>query len=246
MINNERLVETDPSGFQTLEQFAEARKFNEWLFQTLVPYCKGRILEAGSGIGNISELLMQKKFHLTVTDLREEYCIHLRKRFGSNPFLDDVVQLDLSVVQFSTFHPELIGKFDTVITSNVIEHIEEDDLAVRNCTSMLASKGHLIVLVPAFQRLYNGFDKELGHYKRYNATSLRHLMVKEGLEVIHTQYFNATGLVGWFISGFLLKKKIIPNGQLKLFEQLVPLIKLIDKFTFNKVGLSVIAVARKP
>ena len=245
MQENKSLTQTDPTGLQTLEQFAEAKKFNQWLFETLLPYCKGKILEAGSGIGNISELLLQHKFHLTVSDLREEYCTYLSSKFNNHPLLDGVVQLDLSVDSLETEKPELIGQFDTVITSNVIEHIEDDVNAIRNCKKMLAKHGNLIILVPAFQSFYNGFDKELGHYRRYSAKKLSGLMQAEGMQVIHTQYFNTAGLLGWFFSGAVMKKKVIPNNQLQLFEKLVPVVRLIDKLTLHKAGLSVIAVARK-
>ncbi|HUR10641.1 MAG TPA: hypothetical protein VM012_04695, partial [Flavitalea sp.] len=87
---------------------------------------------------------------------------------------------------------------------------------------------------------------ELGHFRRYNTKSLSRLLQSQSLKLVHSQYFNAAGLAGWVMSGTILKKKIIPESQLKLFEKLVPLIKLIDKITFQKIGLSVIAVARKP
>ena len=239
-------TKTDPSGLQTLEQFADAKRFNQWLFRTLLPFCKGKILEAGSGIGNISQLLLEHQFHLTASDLRQEYCIHLREKFKNHKFLDEVVHLDLSNEALESKHPGLLEKFDTVITSNVIEHIKDDLHAIRNCKKMLADKGQLIILVPAFQRIYNNLDKELGHFRRYNAKQLAGMLKSEGLKVIHTEYFNAAGLIGWFFSGKLLKNKIIPGSHLKLFEKLVPIIKVIDKITFHKAGLSVIAVAAKP
>lgn len=246
MIEEKVVTQNDLTGLQTLERFAEAKKFNQWLFETLLPFCKGKILEAGSGIGNISHLLLQYQFHLTVSDIRKEYCMYLASKFSNHPLLDGVVQLDLSVDSLEKLQPELIGQFDTVITSNVIEHIKDDINAIRNCKKMLSKNGNLIILVPAFQSFYNGFDKELGHYRRYRAKNLAGIVQAEGMEVVHTQYFNTAGLIGWFISGVVLKKKVIPNNQLRLFEKLVPLIRIIDRITFYKAGLSVIVVARNP
>jgi 2-polyprenyl-3-methyl-5-hydroxy-6-metoxy-1,4-benzoquinol methylase len=245
-MNQHDLSEKDPAGQQTLEQFAEARKFNKWLFNTILPYCKGKVLEAGSGIGNISELLLEHGFHLTATDVKNEYCIRLRNRFSGQLLLDDVLQLDLSNPDLAELHPELQSQFDTVIASNVIEHIEDDRLAVRNCKNMLKRNGHLILLVPAYQLLYNSFDRELGHYRRYNTKQLKELLESENMKLIHCGYFNAAGLAGWIVSGGLLKKKLIPKNQLLFFEKLVPLIKLFDTITFNRIGVSVISIARKP
>ena len=239
------LTDNDPAGRQTLEQFAEAKKFNKWLFYSFLPYCKGKVLEAGSGIGNISELLLEHGFHLTATDVNEAYCIRLRERFAGHQLLDDVMQLDLSDAGLHTKHPQLANRFDTVIASNVIEHIADDRLAVRNCKNMLKQNGNLILLVPAYQQLYNAFDKQLGHYRRYNIKQLKQLVESEKMKVVHSGYFNAAGLAGWIVSGGLLRKKLIPKNQLLLFEKLVPVFKLLDKITFHGIGVSVISIANK-
>ena len=238
--------ETDPTGLQTLEQFAQARKFNKWLFDTILPFCKGKVLEAGSGIGNISELFLEHGFHLTATDVNATYCTRLRQRFLGNPLVDAIIQLDLSDAELPVMHRQLLNTFDTVIASNVIEHIADDRLAVSNCKKMLKPGGHLILLVPAHQQVYNSFDRELGHFRRYNTRQLKRLLEDENMRVMHSQYFNAAGLAGWVVSGGLMKKKLIPETQLSFFERLVPLFKLIDTITFRRIGVSVISVASKP
>jgi hypothetical protein len=100
--------------------------------------------------------------------------------------------------------------------------------------------------VPAFQWLYNGFDKQLDHQRRYTQESLRNLLEGNGFDVIHAQYFNVMGVLGWFFSGNILRKKNIPTGQMKLFNELVPLWKVFDFFTQKIMGLSVIQVGVKP
>ena len=57
--------------------------------------------------------------------------------------------------------------------------------------------------------------------------------------------FNLIGILGWFVSGNILKKKSIPEGQMGLFNLLVPIFKLADLVTFKKIGLSVICFATK-
>ncbi len=240
------LTDNDPAGRQTLEQFAEARKFNKWLFYSFLTYCKGKVLEAGSGIGNISELFLEHGFHLTATDVNEEYCIRLQQRFAGHPLLDAVMQLDLSDAGLQNKHPQLHERFDTVIASNVIEHIADDRQAIRNCKNMLKQNGNLILLVPAYQKLYNSFDRQLGHFRRYNIKQLKLLLESEKMKVVHSRYFNAAGLAGWIVSGGLLKKKLIPKSQLLLFEKLVPVFKLLDTITFHGIGVSVISIANKP
>lgn len=245
MTETDHFHEADPTGLQTLERFAAAIHFNRWLFDTIRPYCKGHVLEVGSGIGNISKLFLENNFHLTTSDLRQEYCNYVLQQFGSNPHLAGVASIDLSAPDFTQRYEHLLQQFDTIVALNVVEHIEDDKKAVHNCMQLLKPGGHLVILVPAYQALYNLFDKELGHYKRYTGSSLRRLEEEAGLEVIHQQYFNAVGIIGWYVDGRLLNRRIIPRKQLMVFDKLIPVIKLVDTISFHSIGLSTIAVGRK-
>ena len=236
---------SDAAGLETLEIFAGTDKFNAWLFETLTRDCKSNILEIGSGIGNISSLLLQKFSQVTLSDLRSEYCERLLEKFHGNGHLKSVEQIDLSEIEFEKKYPRLQESYDSVIASNVIEHIEDDHLAIRNCGKMLKKNGRLAVLVPAYQALYNGFDKELGHYRRYNKKLLTQVFLDEGFEVVHRQYFNFAGIFGWWFSGTVLNKKILPKNQLVLYNKLTPLIKLADRVVMSRAGLSVIVVGEK-
>jgi 16S rRNA A1518/A1519 N6-dimethyltransferase RsmA/KsgA/DIM1 with predicted DNA glycosylase/AP lyase activity len=70
----------DEKGYQTLEVIAEADKFNQWMFQTIRPYCRGNILELGSGIGNISRFFIQDNYSITLSDTDRFYIDHLKKK----------------------------------------------------------------------------------------------------------------------------------------------------------------------
>ena len=246
MTASEPLLETDPSGLQTLERFAAATRFNRWMFDTIRPFCKGHVLEVGSGIGNISRLFLEHHIPLTASDLRAEYCTILRRQFGNDPYLRGIASVDLAVPDFKEQYKDMLQQFDTVVSLNVIEHIREDAQAIAYCTELLKPGGTLIILVPAFQVLYNLFDDELGHYVRYTDESMSALFDSAGLEVTDQQYFNAVGILGWMVNGSIFRKKLIPRKQLQLFDKLVPVIKIIDAITFHKIGLSVITVGRKP
>lgn len=241
----ERFHQVDPMGFETLERFAEADNFNRWLFETIEPFCAGHILEAGSGIGNVTHLFLEKNFLLTGSDVNPEYCSVLRQKFGHYPNLKGIKELDLADISIEKTSPELIDQFDTIVALNVIEHIQDDRLAIHNCKKLLRQNGILIILVPAYQIIYNSFDEELGHYTRYTSDSLREMIEEQGFEVIHKQYFNSIGLFGWIINGSIFRRKLIPRSQLQLFDRLVPVVKFIDKITLNSFGLSVIEVARE-
>ena len=235
----------DEEGMETLEVVAEAENFNSWMYNTILPYCSGNILEIGSGIGNISNYFLQNNHTITLSDIRDNYCSVLRKKYGDNPNLKDVVKLDIVDPDFDTKYSKLIGTFDSIYAMNIVEHVKDDELAIANCKKLLKPNGNLIILVPAYQKLYNVFDEELEHYRRYNQKSLDKLFISNDLNIIHRQYFNFIGMFGWWFSGSILKKKTIPGGQMKLYNALVGIFKIIDKVMLNKMGLSVITVGKK-
>jgi 2-polyprenyl-3-methyl-5-hydroxy-6-metoxy-1,4-benzoquinol methylase len=235
----------DVSGQKTLERISGATLFNEWMFNTIRPFCKGHVLEAGCGIGNISNLLVKNHFQTSLSDYSDQYFDILKDRFSGNNSVENIYKIDLAEKDFETTYPEFLEKFDTIIAMNVVEHIYDDYLAIRNCRKMLQKNGHLIILVPAYPFLFNEFDKELVHFRRYTKKTLTKLFESENLEIIHKQYFNAAGIAGWYLNGSLLKKKLIPEEQMKIFDKLVPVFKLADKVIGNSFGLSVIHVGKK-
>ncbi len=235
--------EYDKEGMETLESISQAANFNRWMFETIQPFCKGKIFEIGSGIGNISSQFIENGFKITVSDIRDVYCSYLTDHYAQK--VEDVVNMDIVDPAFDEKHKELFGNFDTVFALNIVEHVEDDSLAIANAKKLLKEGGNLIILVPAYASLYNRFDRELEHYRRYTLKTLAEIFEANDLEIIHRQYFNFAAIAGWWFSGSVLKKKTIPNGQMKLYDKLVPVFKLIDKIILNKAGISAISVGRK-
>jgi SAM-dependent methyltransferase len=177
--------------------------------------------------------------------MRDEYCTVLREKFTGKNNFKNVYQIDIVDPDFDKKHPNLFGKFNSVFALNIIEHVEKDDLAIKNCLKLLSSGGQLLILVPAFKELFNSFDVELGHYRRYNKKQLERMFIENKLSINYSRYFNAAGILGWWVSGYVLNKKNIPSGQMKLYNRLVWIFKIMDFFTNRFVGLSVIVAGRK-
>jgi SAM-dependent methyltransferase len=235
----------DIEGRATLDSIAQAARFNGWMYEVTSRNLQGKTLEIGSGTGTISDFYFSNRRPLYLSDIRENYCQFLETRFAQEPLLAGVYNLDLVHPEFETAYAELLGTFDAVFALNVVEHIENDRLAIENCKKLLKKGGRLLVLVPAYQALYNNFDRALEHYRRYTKTSLRRIFAPSDFEIHRTQYFNLAAIAGWWFSGSVLKKNIIPNGQMKIFNSFVPIFKLMDKVVGNKVGISVIVEAIK-
>ncbi|MDZ4822859.1 MAG: class I SAM-dependent methyltransferase [Flavobacteriales bacterium] len=234
----------DKPGHDTLDVIASADKLNRWIYDTIAPHCSGKILEIGSGIGNISQCFINAGATIMLSDIRDSYCEILREKFAGNTNVLGIKNINLTDGDFENKFSSLLNSFDSVFAINVVEHIQDDSLAILNAYKLLKTRGKLIILVPAYQTLYNGFDKELEHYRRYTQKTLRKKL-EQHFEVIHSKYFNAAGIAGWFVSGSLLKKKTIPEGQLSFYNKLVPTFKVVDKVLFNRIGLSVVQVGMK-
>ena len=243
-MSKDRFVPADAAGLSTLENISSAGRLNAWMFGVIRPYVSGRILEIGSGIGNISSQFAANGLSLTLSDFSDEYCSYLQAKFHSEPLVREVVRIDLVDKDFGARHAHLLGSFDTVFALNVVEHIQDDGLAVANCHRLLAPGGRLILLMPAFQWLYNDYDKRLGHYRRYSRRSMERLLSTK-FEVERTWYYNLGGMAGWFLFGTIFGGKHIKEWQMRAYDKLVGLFRLADKVVFNRIGLSVLGVGKK-
>ena len=100
MGNNLSFDEHDEVGESTLNVIAEADRFNEWMYNTIKPFCRGKILEIGSGIGNISKMLIEDDFQLMLTDIRQGYCKKLNAAFNKYPNFLGVEVMNLTDQDF--------------------------------------------------------------------------------------------------------------------------------------------------
>lgn len=235
----------DQVGQDTLDVISAADKFNRWMFETIAPHCSGKILEIGSGIGNISKYFIERGDQILLTDLRTSYIDQLEENYSDKENIIGIEKVDLVADDFEDRYSELIGSFDTVFALNVIEHIEDDTRALINASKLLTANGKIVILVPAYQALFNQFDVELEHFRRYTKKTIARVFDQAHLDMDKQHYFNAVGILGWFVTGKVLRKKQIPGGQMNLYNTFVPVIKLIDKVILETVGLSVITVGHK-
>lgn len=236
---------SDLTEIETLDSISEAGTFNKWMYSVISPYLNGRILEIGSGIGNISAFVLKDKQDVTLSDLRQEYCEYLSNHFANSNSHFSVEQIDLAENDFEIKYKKLLNSFDTVFALNVIEHIEDDSLAIINCKKLLKESGNLVILVPSYQWLYCRFDKELGHFRRYNRKTLTILFKKNGLIIKNLSNFNAAGVFGWLLFGKILNTKQLNKGQMRIYNRLVFIFMEIDRLSFRKFGLSLIIIGRK-
>ena len=244
-MNESTSTTKDPVGLHTLEVIAGADHFNRWMYDQFKHQLKGEVLEIGSGIGNISKFVIEEGHSLTLSDYNEEYCELLKKKFAGNKNIQKIVSVDLLYPEFETKYFDLKEKFDSIFLLNVIEHIKDDQIAVKNCRYLLKPGGHLILLAPAYAWLFSSFDKQLGHFRRYSLRSLRELLEKNNFNILSGSYFNFAGIGGWLVFGKILNQKMLSKGEMSAFNKIVPVAKFFDKLFARKMGLSIIVTGVK-
>ena len=214
---------SDAAGAETLEIMAAAPRYNAWQYERIAPYLGRRVLEVGSGIGNMSAHIVDGGRDLTVlTDTDEWYRGQLRERFAGR---DDVVVDQLTLPDPGAAERLAHYALDTVVALNVVEHIGDDVGALRTMASLVGRRGRVVVLVPALQALYGTLDHELGHFRRYSRRTLRQAFAAAGMRVERLEWFNRVGVFGWWLNARVRRVPRLPVGQLRFFDSLVPLLR---------------------
>lgn len=217
-------------------------KFNDWLYSKMKPYLKGDILETGSGVGIFSEKII-KDFpgNIYLTEIDPFFLKKLRKKFKEKNV--KVAKLDLNKKEdFS----KIKTKFDSIFSSNVLEHVPNDVLALKMLKNMLKPKGLLVILVPCHKFLFCGLDKEEGHYRRYSKKEIEEKAKKAGFRIKYSFWFNMFAIPGRFINGNLFKSKKTHAGSFDLFNKLIPFLRFFEEKVFRSlIGVSRIVVLQK-
>jgi glycosyltransferase involved in cell wall biosynthesis len=231
---------TTHDGYYVLQSVRRARSFNRWMLAGFTQYIGQRVYEAGCGIGNFTEFLLAKD-RLVCVDYDGFYTEVIGRRFGH---LENVRTLRMDLARPDPAAAIDRERLDTVVSLNVIEHIEDDRAVIRHFFEALTPGGHAIVLVPAHPRLYTACDKALGHHRRYTEPELRRKFQEAGFDVVSLRQFNRLGVLGWWLNGKLGRADLSP-GQMRLYTRLLPIARLMDRLKIGP-GLSLVIVGRKP
>lgn len=237
-----RLVDdlyNDTYGHAILHSMSGAHRFNRWMAEMIKPWVGDEVLEIGAGMGNMSQTLLPRKSYVA-TDVDKIYLDYLANLFNGTPRVT-VARLDIyDDAAFAAYK----DRFDTVVCLNVLEHIRDDERALRNMFQSLRSGGRLCLLVPRDPALYGTLDKALDHYRRYTTDEAEAKLKAAGFSVDKTFTFNRAVVPAWYINSRVLKKKTFNKFQLKVFDSLVWFWRLVDRI-LPWQGVSLVAIARK-
>ncbi len=236
---SDHLYIEDRDGGEILERLSRAPRFSRWMADTILPWVGQRVLEIGAGTGNLTVNLTPRKLYWA-SDLNPAYVNALERLRESRPYMQ-VGHTDGCLAE--TFPPR--RDFDTAISQNVVEHVDDAPGFLRNVFGVLAPGGRAIVLVPQGGWLYGTLDKALGHRLRYSRKKLAALGREAGFELERMVLFNRAGVPAWWLNGKILRRRTFGLWQVKALNGLTPLFRLVDRW-LPWPSLSLIAILRKP
>lgn len=235
-------MSSNPEGLRTLETLEEAPNYNAWLAGRFNAHLGNRVLEVGAGIGTITSLIEKQRELLVALEMEPTYVRRMQERFASRPHIRP-----LQSTVGSTDWEALRGfGFDSILLSNVLEHIEDDVTALKEFRSILQPGGTLVLFVPALPFLFGSIDEAVGHFRRYSRGALSEVVSRAGFELSHLEWMNLIGIPGWFLNNRILKRREVPRGQLRLYDAVAPTLARLEQRVRLPIGMSLFAVARVP
>lgn len=92
--------------------------------------------------------------------------------------------LNVPLIRFDLLQCPLTDQsVDLLIMLNVLEHIENDVVALQKAFNLLKPGGFLIIEVPASPKLYDAYDAVWQHFRRYSASELQDKLTQAGFKV---------------------------------------------------------------
>jgi len=188
-----------------------------------------KILDVGCGTGMIMFLLKNygETYGIDISEEALNFCRlrghkYLKKARANNVPFDN---------QF----------FDLVIAFDLLEHLEDDEGAVKEFYRILKKGGILLISVPSFKFLYSEHDLAAGHKRRYTANQIKRLMKQKQFSIMKITYTNM--FIFPLVVVYRLLKKFFPiREQVKTDFFSVPLI--INKILSSIYRLEAILLAR--
>jgi SAM-dependent methyltransferase len=219
--------------------------FAKLLADAGLPRGTARLLDVGSGTGSNVRMCRDRGLGRCIGLDLSVPALEYSKGKG----LDAVAAADANHI------PARSGAFDAVLATDVIEHLDDDDAALRELARVCAPGGILLVTVPAFPMLWGGNDDVAHHRRRYRRPRLRQLVAAAGLELQSCFYFNVVLFVPILVVRRLMRVfRMQPKSEAAmsprsvnrslswLFRRDVELsARLHPPF-----GVSLLALARKP
>lgn len=217
------------------ERFDKASLHINYCLNFFRKFINGDILEVGAGCGSFTKFYAEKFQSITLTELDEKNFIDLKKKFNHK-----------ENIKISNYSIENFDKnFDTIMYLHVLEHINDDMQELKKASENLKDNGHLIIMVPAHQKIYSNLDKAVGHFRRYEKQFFSKDLL--GLKRVKFISLDSLGYFLYFLNKIFYKDEIYPsNFKIFLWDKIfTPITILIDFLLMYRFGKCFVAVYKK-
>lgn len=239
-------VPNTPSGLETMTRaLMHASRYHDWMYSQVMDFIGSTVLEVGAGSGNLTQFLVDQANVTALDESQAALDVAVRRVGGArlDTFVADIAD--------SAAVADLAQRgFDTILSSNVLEHIEDDLAAVTNMHTILKPKrGHVLLIVPAHARLFGSMDRAAGHYRRYSRAELTSLVQRAGFSIRRARYMNLVGAIAWYVNGSILRTGDLNagsvNAQARLFDRIgVPVCRALETAVSPPFGQSLVVVGQ--
>lgn len=210
---------------------------------------KGSVLDVGCGSGLVVIKSNLKGHDVSVgVDIETDLLNIARKKSRKLK-----AKTEFKKISITRLSKSLSKKFDNIVCLDVLEHIDNDNAALKQLFLSLKSNGRLLIAVPAHPFLYGKKDESIGHFRRYTKFEIIEKIKKAGFKVISGQYWNFLGFFVYLayekILGTVVNESMRYKSKSKLhyvFQKIIfSWVKNIENKIVFPIGLSYIVVATK-
>ena len=225
---------------EILEVAQSAVNYRKWLARLTYPYLGENPLEFGSGIGDYAKEWLQLGCRqLTVSEHSPTRITVLHDQFLNSPNVT-VRQIDIEKITHTD------TGYSSIVSLNVIEHLENDGAALRGALDALIPGGYFVAFTPAFPLLMSKFDKAVGHHRRYTKRTARALLENNGFDIVKIKYVNSVGWFAWLLGMRILKITPRESLMLKIWDKIViPPVSKFETWITPPFGQSILIVGQK-
>ena len=158
---------------------------------------KNKLLEIGCGTGFVLKGLSENKsLELSGAEIYLQGLKYARKRLPEVEF----IQLDATNLPFNDF-------YDAVAAFDVLEHIEEDELVMKNVHQALKQGGYFFISVPQYMWMWSKTDDYACHKRRYTRKEMKSKLEANGFHIEYMSSFVFTLFPLMALSRFFSKRK---------------------------------------
>jgi SAM-dependent methyltransferase len=154
-----------------------------WIQRVASPGPEHLLVDCGAGTGMFAHEV-SRRCRVIALDDHEESLALAREKLGAERVLQGSC----------TNIPLEVGTVDIVTALDVVEHVENESLAMAEFARVLRRGGVLVVTVPALMLLWSDWDVVLHHFRRYTRKSLLAIVPTDKFDVIHVNYINVVAL----------------------------------------------------